>query len=134
MPSSIRNSYNAYPAQTTKRSASPLVFESLSPPFDSKDERAADDAASTESTEPRKSMEHEAAASMGIAEPNSSNRCTVEVATSAQKTKYTSKKSGGSADAKRQPSHQKKNAIGKQKWVFIEGRVVRLCLDVNSLA
>lgn len=134
MPSSIPNSDNAPPAQTTTRTTSPLVFESSSPPFDYEHERAPDESASTGSTEHRESMEHEAAASMGIAEPNSSDRGTVEVATSARKTKYTSKKSGGSAEAKRQPSRQKKNAIGKHKRVFIERRVVRLCLDVNSPA
>jgi hypothetical protein len=102
--------------------SSPLYFPP-SDPFESDDENEG----------PSASIPNEGqSATMAVSEPHPAERGSVAAITSARKTKY-SGKSGGNK-SQRQPSRavQKKQTIATGKRVFVERKVVKYRLDVDS--
>jgi hypothetical protein len=74
------------------------------------------------------------AASMAVSEPQQSERGTVTAVTSARKTKYTGQKKSGTNLTQRQPSRptSKRQTIAAGKRVFVERKIVKYRLDVDS--
>ena len=71
---------------------------------------------------------------MAVSEPHPTERGSVAAVTSARKTKYSGQKKSGSNVTQRQPSRvaAKKQTIATGKRVFVERRIVKYRLDVDS--
>ena len=71
---------------------------------------------------------------MAVSEPHQSDRGTVTAVTSARKSKYSGQKKSGTNLTQRQPSRptSKRQAIATGKMVFVERKIVKYRLDVDS--
>ncbi len=101
--------YNKHPKY------SPLYFPH-SDPFESEDENEVP------------------SASMAVSEPHHSDRGTVAAVTSARKTKYSSQKKSGMNISKPSRAVPKKQAIATGKRVFVERKIVKYRVKVDSPA
>jgi hypothetical protein len=73
-------------------------------------------------------------ASMPVSEPHHSDRGTVTAVTSARKSQYSGQKKSGTNLTQRQPSRptSKRQTIAAGKRVFVERKIVKYRLDVDS--